>query len=52
VEVVFLFPWAVLFKDFVEQGLGVFVFTEMMIFLGILVIGLIYIYGKGALKWE
>jgi NADH-quinone oxidoreductase subunit A len=52
VEVVFLYPWAVLFKDFVRSGQGVFVLTEMMIFLGILMIGLIYIYGKKALKWE
>ena len=52
VEVVFLFPWAVLFQEFIQEGLGVFVFVEMMIFLGILLIGLIYIYGKQALKWE
>ena len=52
VEVVFLYPWAVLFRDFIRDGLGVFVFTEMMIFIGILAVGLIYVYGKKALKWE
>lgn len=52
VEVVFLYPWAVLYKDFVKAGLGPFVFIEMLIFLGILAVGLAYVYGKRALKWE
>lgn len=52
VEVVFLYPWAVLYKDFVKAGLGPFVFIEMLIFLGILAVGLVYVYGKRALKWE
>ena len=52
VEVVFLYPWAVLFKEFVRSGSGIFVFTEMLIFLGILVAGLLYIYGQRALDWE
>lgn len=51
VEVVFLYPWAVLFKEFVQAGGGLFLFIEMTIFLGILVVGLIYIYGKRALEW-
>ena len=52
VEVAFLFPWAVLFKGFMKAGLGGLVFAEMMIFMGILLMGLIYVYGKKALKWE
>ncbi len=52
VEVVFLYPWAVLFKDFVREGAGLFVFIEMAIFLGILVVGLLYIYGRRAIDWE
>ncbi len=47
VETVFLYPWAVLFKD-----LGLFGFIEMMIFLSVLVIGLIYVWRRGALEWE
>ena len=52
VEVVFLYPWAVLFKEFVRAGGGLFLFIEMAIFLGILVVGLIYIYGRRALEWK
>ncbi|MCK5716876.1 MAG: NADH-quinone oxidoreductase subunit A [Thiomargarita sp.] len=46
-EIVFLVPWAVVFK-----GLGLFGFVAMMIFLAILVIGFIYEWKKGALEWE
>ncbi len=52
VEVVFLYPWSVLYRDFVRSGLGGFVLIEMGIFLGILVVGLIYVYGRKALEWE
>jgi NADH-quinone oxidoreductase subunit A len=47
IEAVFVYPWAVLFKD-----LGVFGFIEMMIFLTILAIGLIYVWRRGALEWD
>lgn len=46
VEVIFLFPWAVVYKE-----LGLFAFVEMMIFLAILAVGLIYIWRKGDLEW-
>ena len=46
VEVIFLFPWAVVYKE-----LGLFAFVEMMIFLAILSVGLIYIWRKGDLDW-
>ena len=46
-EVAFLFPWAVAFKE-----VGVFGFVSMMIFLGILTIGFIYEWRKGALEWD
>lgn len=47
VEVMFLLPWAVAFKK-----LGLFAFIEMMVFLGILAIALIYAWRKDAIKWE
>ena len=47
VEVIFLYPWAVVFKE-----LGFFAFIEMTVFLGILIVGLAYAWRKGALKWE
>jgi NADH-quinone oxidoreductase subunit A len=46
-EVVFLYPWAVVFRQ-----LGIFGFVEMMIFVFILLIGFIYVWKKGALEWE
>ena len=46
-EVAFLFPWAVSFG-----GLGWFGFWSMMIFLGVLTIGFIYEWKKGALEWD
>jgi NADH-quinone oxidoreductase subunit A len=47
VEVVFLYPWAVLFRD-----LGMFGLIEMGFFLLFLLIGLAYAWGKGALDWK
>lgn len=46
-EIAFLFPWGV-----VLDSIGLFGFTAMMIFLGILVIGFVYEWKKGALEWE
>lgn len=46
VETIFLFPWAVQY-----DALGLFGLVEMVIFLGILIIGYIWIYKKGALDW-
>ena len=47
VEAVFLFPWAVNFRE-----LGVFGLVEMFIFIGVLFAGFIYVVKKGALKWD
>ena len=46
-EIAFLFPWAVALKDIGAVG-----FWSMMIFLGILVVGFVYEWKKGALDWE
>lgn len=46
-EIAFLFPWAVALKE-----IGVFGFWSMMIFLGILTVGFMYEWKKGALDWE
>lgn len=52
VEVVFLFPWAVLLKKFKETGMGLAIFMPMLVFLGMLALGLIYEWRRGALDWE
>jgi NADH-quinone oxidoreductase subunit A len=46
-EIAFLFPWATVIND-----IGLAGFVSMMLFLGILVIGFIYEWMKGALEWE
>lgn len=46
VEAVFLFPWAVVYRN-----LGLFAFVEGLIFIGILVLGLAYLWAKGDLEW-
>ena len=46
-EIAFLFPWAIVLEE-----IGMFGFVSMLIFLGILVVGFIYEWKKGALEWE
>src|SRR5512142_582149 len=46
VETIFLFPWAVQFK-----ALHIFGLVEMLVFLGILIVGYVWIWKKGALEW-
>jgi NADH-quinone oxidoreductase subunit A len=46
VEAVFLFPWAIVFED-----IGLFAFVEMMIFIFILALGLVYAWRKRVLEW-
>ena len=47
VEVIFMYPWAVNFREFGMQG-----FVSMIVFLGVFLMGFFYIVKKGALKWE
>ena len=47
IEVIFMYPWAVNFKELGSTG-----FIEMLIFIGTLLIGFAYIIKRGALKWE
>ena len=46
-EIAFLFPWAVVLEE-----IGMFGFLAMVLFLGILVVGFVYEWMKGALEWE
>ena len=47
IEVVFMYPWAVIY-----DRLALFGFIEMLVFIGILIVGYIYILRSGALKWD
>ena len=52
VEAVFIFPWAVQLETFQANGLGGFILAEMVIFIVILILGLLYAVRKGVLRWE
>src|SRR5215475_3479254 len=47
IAILFIWPWAMLYRS-----LGWFGYVEMMVFLGILMLGFFYIWGKGGLQWE
>ncbi|MEZ0230460.1 MAG: NADH-quinone oxidoreductase subunit A [Planctomycetota bacterium] len=65
VEVAFLYPWAVLFQGARQAGIAAaaadpaiapwhfaaFLFSEMLVFVGILVVGFVYVWAKGDLSW-
>ena len=51
VEVVFLFPWAASFGT-MSAEFGMFVLVEMVVFIGILILGWIYAWKKGSLEWS
>ena len=47
VELIFLFPWAVVYRS-----LGLFAFLEMAVFLSVVILGFLYAWKKGALEWQ
>lgn len=47
IETVFLLPWAIAYKK-----LGVFAFIEVLVFVGVLVVGYLYVWKRRALEWE
>jgi NADH-quinone oxidoreductase subunit A len=47
IEVVFLYPWAVNFRE-----LGMFGLFEMFLFMALLMVGFVYVWRKGGLKWD
>jgi NADH-quinone oxidoreductase subunit A len=46
IEAIFIFPWAVLF-----DSLGLYGFVDMLVFIGLLLVGYVYAWKKGALEW-
>src|SRR5688500_4374632 len=52
IEVIFFLPWAVVFREFIKGGMGLFVLAEMFVFIVILLVGYVYAWKKGALEWE
>ena len=51
VETMFLIPWAILYKRWVAAHQGLFALVSMVLFLGILLVGYLWLYKKGALEW-
>jgi len=51
VEVIFIYPVAVVFKKMIGQGMGLYVLSEMLIFVLILLGGLAYVWKKDDLRW-
>ena len=52
IELIFLMPWAVVFKELTVQGLGTLVYVEMMLFVALLLVGYVYIWKKGMFEWN
>lgn len=51
-EAVFIYPWAASLPAMKAQGLTTFWFVEMAVFMGILLVGFVYLWRRGALDWE
>jgi NADH-quinone oxidoreductase subunit A len=51
VETMFLIPWAILYRGWVAIHMGIFALVSMLVFLGILLVGYLWLYKKGALEW-
>jgi len=51
IEIIFMYPWAVQFKQ-LAKAFGPFPFLEMLIFMAILFVGYIYLYKKGGFNWD
>ena len=51
VETMFLIPWAISYRGWVAAHMGMFALSSMFVFLGILLVGYVWLYKKGALEW-
>jgi NADH-quinone oxidoreductase subunit A len=51
VEIALLYPWAVVYKEYIAQGLGTTAFSAMIVFLGLIVVGFCYLWRFGYLDW-
>lgn len=52
IEIIFMYPWAITFRDFISAGQGVYVFSAMMIFLAVFIFGLFWEIKSKALEWD
>ncbi len=52
IEIIFMYPWAITFREFISSGDGTVVFASMLIFLGIFIFGLFWEVKSKALEWD
>lgn len=52
IEIIFMYPWAISFRDFVSQGLGLYILGSMGVFILLFVIGLVWEVKSKALDWK
>ena len=52
IEAAFLYPWAVIYRDASHGPSGMFLFGEMIVFIGLLAVGYIYVWKKRAFDWD
>ncbi|HXJ87363.1 MAG TPA: NADH-quinone oxidoreductase subunit A [Candidatus Binatia bacterium] len=51
VEAVFIYPWAVILRELKAMGQGLFGLLEMLVYIGIFLVGFFYVWKKGVLDW-
>ncbi len=51
VEIAFMYPVVAVFRDWLQSGRGAFALVEMLLFIGILALGLVYVWVKRDLEW-
>jgi NADH-quinone oxidoreductase subunit A len=51
IEAAFLYPWAVIYREGSRGNAGMFLFGEMLVFIGLLAVGYVYVWKKRALDW-
>ncbi len=51
-EAVFLYPWVILYRDFLAEGRALFALGEMGVFVAVLLVGFVYVWKKGGLEWQ
>ena len=52
IEIIFMYPWAITFKDFISSGQGAFVFVSMLVFIAVFIYGLFWEIKSKALEWD
>ena len=52
IEIIFMYPWAISYNDFIQTGYGLYIFGAMAVFLAIFIFGLFWEIKSRALEWE